>query len=181
MTNSSPTPWMTCLLGPPGSGKGTQGALLARHLQGVHVSVGDAIRERQAAGVKIPRDRKTRLVDTDYTVDLIREVAARGTGPIVLDGFPRAAAQVEALTGLPWACKMVLSLEVDLGTAITRMKLRGRNGEDLQQIGMRHLLHERAKTELQGALSTAGLFVVKIDASSSIDQVHSAVVHSLCG
>src|SRR5215210_6182580 len=90
------------LLGPPGSGKGTQAAQLEAELGFVALSTGDLLRNARAKGTGLGRaaeymDRGD-LVPDEVIVAMIREELARHDGrPILLDGFPRTVAQADAL------------------------------------------------------------------------------------
>ena len=92
------------LLGAPGAGKGTQAPILAERLGLTHVASGDLFRAAVAAGTPTGREAKTfmdrgELVPDDLTVRLVLERLAQPDvkGGIVLDGFPRTAAQARAL------------------------------------------------------------------------------------
>jgi len=92
------------VLGPQGAGKGTQAKRIAADYAVPHVSTGDIFREAVAAGTKLGRQVEPilahgALVPDEVTIALIRERLAdtdalRG---FVLDGFPRNAAQADAL------------------------------------------------------------------------------------
>jgi adenylate kinase len=92
------------LLGGPGAGKGTQAPVLAGQLGLVHVSTGDlfraAVRDGTPLGVtaKSYMDRG-QLVPDEVTINMLLERLARpdASGGVILDGFPRNAAQAEAL------------------------------------------------------------------------------------
>ena len=94
------------LLGGPGAGKGTQAPVLAGRLGLVHVSTGDlfraAVRDGTPLGVtaKSYMDRG-QLVPDEVTINMLLERLARpdAAGGVILDGFPRNAAQAEALDG----------------------------------------------------------------------------------
>ena len=94
-------------LGPPGSGKGTQAAILARNLKLVHVSTGDLLREEVQAGSDLGKQAEHYmtegvLVPDDVIIKMVRERLAKPdaqTG-FLLDGFPRTVAQADALTGM---------------------------------------------------------------------------------
>jgi adenylate kinase len=92
------------LLGPPGSGKGTQAARLRDERGFVPVATGDLLREARARGTELGQraaeymDRGD-LVPDEVIVELVRgRIVERGGKPIVLDGFPRSVAQADALT-----------------------------------------------------------------------------------
>ena len=92
------------LVGPPGSGKGTQGDLLEKELSVPHISSGDLLRESASAGTREGLEAKAfmdlgQLVPDDLVIGLInsRVAAADCGGGFVLDGFPRNPAQAEKL------------------------------------------------------------------------------------
>jgi len=91
------------LVGPPGSGKGTQGPVLAAHLGVPHLSTGDLLRAQVEAGTELGRrvgeviDRGDLVPDElmiAVVIDAVDGAAERG---YVLDGFPRTVAQAEML------------------------------------------------------------------------------------
>ncbi len=92
------------LVGPPGSGKGTQGRALALRLEVPYLSTGDVLRARMAEGTPLGRRvaaivERGDLVADDLVLELVastlgREAAGRG---YVLDGFPRTMPQARAL------------------------------------------------------------------------------------
>ncbi|MGQ9814601.1 MAG: adenylate kinase [Candidatus Roseilinea sp.] len=92
------------MLGGPGSGKGTQAALLARELGVPHISTGDLFRENIRMGTDLGKIAKSHmdkgeLVPDDLTVSMVRERLSRPdcANGFILDGFPRTIAQAEAL------------------------------------------------------------------------------------
>jgi adenylate kinase len=92
------------LLGAPGSGKGTQGDLMAKRYGFPRISTGDLL--RQAVKMRTPLGRKAEaimkeglLVNDEIVEELVRErIADPGCRKgYILDGFPRTVAQAEAL------------------------------------------------------------------------------------
>jgi adenylate kinase len=95
------------LLGPQGSGKGTQAAKIAGTYGLAHIATGDMIRQIKEQPTELGRELKAvydrgDLVDDDLMIRLIRDRLDRGdTLPgFVLDGFPRTMVQAEALDDL---------------------------------------------------------------------------------
>ena len=95
------------LLGPPGSGKGTQGERLAAALGVPRISTGDILRRNVAQGTDLGKKAKTfmesgRLVPDELVIAMtaarLKEPDARNG--FILDGFPRTIAQAEALSKL---------------------------------------------------------------------------------
>jgi adenylate kinase len=92
------------LLGPQGSGKGTQGKLIAAEYGIPHVATGDILRAAIAAETELGQKVKPiydagQLVPDDLMIDLIRERLGEDDARVgfVLDGFPRTMRQAEAL------------------------------------------------------------------------------------
>ncbi|NOR90744.1 MAG: adenylate kinase [Anaerolineales bacterium] len=92
------------LLGPPGSGKGTQAERLCKQLDLPHVASGDLFREhlkRETDLGKLARSYMDigQLVPDDVTIAMVKERLSRSDcrDGTILDGFPRTRAQAEAL------------------------------------------------------------------------------------
>ena len=92
------------MLGAPGTGKGTIGKILSEDMKLTHISTGDIFREQInkktdlgkkiegyiANGALVPDDVVIETVETRLLEDDVKNGA-------ILDGFPRTAAQAEAL------------------------------------------------------------------------------------
>jgi adenylate kinase len=88
------------LIGPPGSGKGTQAKLLGDRLQLAHIATGDILREairvRTSAGRNAePFVKNGQLVPDDLVNELVADRFRREDRPerFVMDGYPRTLAQ----------------------------------------------------------------------------------------
>ena len=95
------------LVGPPGSGKGTQAARLASRYAIPHISTGDALRAAVKAGTAIGRAVKQTidagaLVHDELITGIVRERLAQpdAASGCVLDGYPRNVVQAVTLDGL---------------------------------------------------------------------------------
>ncbi len=95
------------LLGPPGSGKGTQAVRLAELLHVPRISTGDILRRNVADGTELGKKAKAhmeagRLVPDDLVIAMteqrLKEPDAKNG--FILDGFPRTIPQAEALAKL---------------------------------------------------------------------------------
>ena len=110
------------LMGPPGSGKGTQALRIAERYSVPHISTGDTLRAAVKAGSPLGRQvaetlASGGLVGDALITDLVRERLAapdRASG-CVLDGYPRTAAQAAALDTMldPAALIVVLLVASD--------------------------------------------------------------------
>ena len=111
------------LLGPPGAGKGTQAARLVAERGMVQLSTGDMLRAAVKAGTPVGQQAKAvmdagELVSDAIVSALIGERLDQGTDKgAIFDGYPRTAAQAEALELLlaerGQALDWVIELEVD--------------------------------------------------------------------
>ena len=91
------------LLGAPGAGKGTQGALLEERLGMGRIATGDLLRDAVRRGTPLGQKAKSymdagELVPDAVILGLVGEAAASGNN--VFDGFPRTTVQAEALDKL---------------------------------------------------------------------------------
>ncbi|MDP6511118.1 MAG: adenylate kinase [Dehalococcoidia bacterium] len=89
------------LLGPPGSGKGTQAEHLVQKVGLAHLASGDLLRSAVAAGTELGRKTESYmkqgvLVPDEVVIGLILE-ALEGKSGVILDGFPRTLEQAQAL------------------------------------------------------------------------------------
>ena len=129
------------ILGPQGSGKGTQARLLARAYDIPHVATGDILRAAVAEGSELgarvaPILERGDLVPDDLMVELIRERLNDEHG-FVLDGFPRTVPQAEALDamleeiGKPLDAVLLLEVgdEVALERLLERRAEEGRSDD----------------------------------------------------
>jgi adenylate kinase len=120
------------LFGPPGSGKGTQGDLMAGRLGYPKISTGDllrrAVRERTSLGQEAEAQmNRGRLVSDDIVEGLVRE---RITAPdarrgYILDGFPRNMEQVRSLEAMDGG-RAELAIEIDVDSAVLIERLQSR-------------------------------------------------------
>jgi adenylate kinase len=128
------------LLGPPGSGKGTQAERLRDRDGYATLSTGALLREARAAGTDLGRraaeymDRGD-LVPDDVIVAMVRDaIADRDGEPILLDGFPRTVPQADALAGVLDAGGRELDaavlIDVPDDVVADRVASRGQGRED---------------------------------------------------
>lgn len=125
----------TVLLGAPGSGKGTQGAVLSEKYNIPQVSTGDLLRAAVAAGSELGKKAKSAmdagaLVSDEIVIGLIRERISQADAKegYILDGFPRNIAQAEALDAMLTALNQPLQGVVLLDVAFEELlqRLTGR-------------------------------------------------------
>lgn len=165
------------IVGPPGSGKTTQGRILAASLGVTHISIGEEIRRLRAGGTKLSFDRKTGLLTQDATRTLLAPLLT-STVCAVIDGIPRSPEQVPMLIDLGIKSAIVIKVEIDFPTAMSRMRGRGREGEDPGVIAMRHSDHQRRSQGLLETCQDASWRVVFVDGAMSIQNVSNNVIQA---
>jgi len=181
------------VLGPQGSGKGTQASRLAEEREIPHVSTGDMFRASIAA--RTPLGRRVEpilasgeLVPDELTVALIRERLSEpdATRGFVLDGFPRNLAQAEALdamlTEIDRELDLVLFFDLDQVTSTERLRKRavieGRDDDTPDAIARRlELYHEQTAPLVE--LYRASGRLVPIRAERTIDEVANEIAEAL--
>jgi adenylate kinase len=180
------------LLGPPGSGKGTQGPRLARHYRVPHLSSGELLRRQVKAGTDLGREvagtlDRGELVPDDVICALMEQaLGAPGVADgYVLDGFPRTAAQARAAEGLLGRTGgLDAALYLDLPDEVVRQRLAGRaaqaqrSDDDEDVIERRLRIYHAEIRPLLDYYRGRGL-LVSVDASPPPDDVTAAVVAAL--
>ena len=122
------------LLGAPGAGKGTQAEALATATGAAHVATGDLFRAEIASGTELGRSAASyidagKLVPDEITLGMISGRLAQpdAANRVLLDGFPRNAAQVAALDAAFANSGRAISailLNVDVGILTARLSGR---------------------------------------------------------
>jgi adenylate kinase len=181
------------LLGPPGSGKGTQGAILANRTKLPQVATGDLLRAAVQAGTPLGRQAQPYmdeglLVPDGIIVGLLREVlaspdTARG---LIMDGFPRTLEQAEAvdvsLDSSGRRVDHVLSLTVPEDELVKRMlgraALEGRSDDKAEAIRQRLDVYREETEPLIARYRERGV-VSEVAGLGSVDQVAQRVAQVL--
>lgn len=122
------------LLGAPGAGKGTQGALLAGKLGVPKIATGDMLRDAVRQGTELGLKARQvmdagQLVSDDIVLGLVRErLAGDAAGGAIFDGYPRNVAQAKSLEGLLGEAgrgiDAVVYIDVDDDSIVRRMSGR---------------------------------------------------------
>jgi adenylate kinase len=179
------------LLGPQGSGKGTQAKLISRTYGIPQIATGDMIREIKELDTELGRrvreiyDRGD-LVDDETIVDLIESRLDRGdTIPgFILDGFPRNTPQAEALDALlsrlDRNLHVVFELQVgDREVLLERLAKRaadeGRTDDTPDAIRKRLEIYERETAPLVEYYRSTRGNVVGIHADRPVDDVFAEI------
>ncbi len=129
MTAPGATPFRVVLLGPPASGKGTQGRRLAAELGLDYLSTGALLREQVEDGTELGNQATPILARGAYLPDelmcpILAAWLARRTGGWVLDGFPRSVPQAEFLDA--WLAERDIKLDAAIALEAPLEILLGR-------------------------------------------------------
>jgi len=181
------------IVGPQGSGKGTQGIRIAEAFGIPTVSTGDVFRGAVAAGTELGRQVKAiieagDLVPDELTSAVVRErlSQADAEGGFLLDGYPRNVAQVmhldEFLEGRDEELDAVIELDVPRDESIARIARRaaeqGRTDDTEEVIANRLAIYERETAPILDVYRTRGI-VDRIDGVGSLDEITDRILASL--
>ncbi len=181
------------LIGPPGSGKGTQASRLSVAFGIPAISTGDIFRSNVAEGTPLGVQAKSYMdrgayVPDSLTNELVLDRLAHedAVGGFLLDGFPRTVAQVSTLDGLlesqSTALSAVVQLVAETEEVVRRLLLRasvqGRSDDSEHVIRERMRVYEEQTAPLIDVYAERDL-VIAIDALGPIDDVTSRILDAL--
>ncbi|RXG87872.1 MULTISPECIES: adenylate kinase [Bradyrhizobium] len=187
------------LLGPPGSGKGTQAQLLVRRYGIIQLSTGEMLRAAVAAGTPVGLKAKEimasgGLVPDDVVVGIISDRIDQpdAKNGFILDGFPRTVPQAEALDELLKRKHLKLDAVIELRvnesallsrveTRVAQMRERGEEVrlDDTPEVLTKRLASYRSQTEPLIHYYSERRKLSTIDGMMAIDEVTRAIHRQL--
>ena len=117
------------VLGPPGSGKGTQAKLVAAHFGLKHFSLGETLRAEIDKGSDLGRKtaeyvQEGKLVPEPLVLELFKSFSSQNSNAgLVLDGYPRTLGQAKALDEI-LSLSCVVLFEVTEEQVLARLSSR---------------------------------------------------------
>lgn len=181
------------LLGAPGSGKGTQGEVLAERLGVPHVASGELLREqieaRTPLGIEVAECiARGDLVPDDAIVAIIADAVLKASesGGYILDGFPRTRVQAERAYELahPVGIDAQAAVYLSLDDEIARTRLAGRadggRPDDANAGVIEHRLrvfHDNMRPILDYYRERG--ILVQVDAARAVPEVTEAILDAL--
>jgi adenylate kinase len=178
------------IIGPPGSGKGTQAERISARLGVVAISTGDIFRAHVKGGTPLGVEATTYMDAGDFVPDSVTNEMVRsrlsqddaGNG-FLLDGYPRTVAQVDYLDGILAAGEqeldVVLQLTADDGELVSRLLGRAREtgrSDDNESVIRHRLDLYHQQTEAVVARYAASGILVQVDGIGEIDDVTDRVL-----
>lgn len=181
------------IMGPPGSGKGTQAALIADRLEIPAISTGDIFRANVAQGTPLGQEADRYMKAGAYVPDevtngmvrdrLLEPDAAKG---FLLDGYPRTLPQVEyldlILADQGVRLDRVIELVVDIDEVVERLLARaaemGRDDDSEDVIRHRQELYAQETAPLTEVYANRGL-LARVDGAGSVEEVAQRIVAAL--
>lgn len=179
------------LFGPPGSGKGTQAALLKEKYNLEHISTGDLLRSELKAATTLGQEArkfmdKGELVPDAVIIGMVGnklDDRVPHVNGFIFDGFPRTTAQAEALDNLlsekGIGIAKVLALTVGEDEIVSRILSRGKTSgraDDLNEATIRNRIavYEN-QTAIVGSYYDEQCKLVNINGIGSIDDIFAAL------
>ena len=181
------------LLGPPGAGKGTQAARIGRRLGIPAISTGDIFRAHVAGSTELGRRARAYMDKGEYVPDsvtnamvadrLAEDDAASG---FLLDGYPRTAAQVDALDDTlserGEALDVVVEITADADVVVERLLGRAAEqgrADDTEPVIRRRLeVYAEATAPLAAIYEGRGL-LLRVDGMGGVDEVTDRIMAAL--
>ncbi|WP_297986373.1 adenylate kinase [uncultured Chryseobacterium sp.] len=175
------------LFGPPGSGKGTQAQNLIEKFNLKQISTGDLFRYNMKNDTELGKLAKSyidkgELVPDQVTIDMLIDEVRKPTDAagFIFDGFPRTAAQTEALENIVKEelnddISVCLSLVVEDETLVQRLLKRGetsgRTDDSNEEIIRNRIKEYYAKTAEVAELYKQQGKYVEVNGVGEIDEI----------
>lgn len=181
------------IIGPPGSGKGTQAARISERLNVVAISTGDIFRDNVKRETPLGVEAKKFMDAGDFVPDSVTNSMVRDRlaaedvqDGFLLDGYPRTAAQIVELDDIletnELALDIVLQLTADDEELVKRLlgraKLDGRSDDNEAVIRHRLGLYHDQTEAVVSRYDERGI-VTKVDGIGSMDEVTERVMAAL--
>ena len=181
------------LMGPPGAGKGTQAAVIAKELDIPHISTGEIFRANVGQGTELGVEAKKYMDKGEYVPDSITNamVADRLAQPdtangFLLDGYPRTLEQVGELdtilanlgTPLDSVVEITANTEEVIARLLNRAKLEGRADDTEEVIRRRMEIYAEQTAPLTAVYREKGL-LVQVDGMGSVEEVSGRLLGAL--
>lgn len=169
---------MIILMGLAGSGKSTQGQMLAEATGREWLSAGQVLRNADNPELKAVMDRGE-LVPNNLTVKMMTEAmlqAVREGKDAIIDGFPRDVEQAHWLAdNLASVMQLAIIIDVPKTELLQRLLQRGRTDDTKEAIEERFRIVEQNIYSICEILSQAGIKIRHVDGTGTPDEVQTRI------
>lgn len=175
---------MILLMGLPGSGKGTQGKMLADYHNLHLVSMGEIIR-MYVTGERRERMLAGELLHDDEVITILEQVldSLPDDTEYILDGFPRTVPQAEwlvkRLESKHSKIRCVIHLNASSDAVKSRLRARGRSDDREEVIEERFSEYERLTWPLLAWYKEHGITICNINAEQAPNEVHTEILKAI--
>ena len=184
------------LLGPPGSGKGTQANFIQNKLSIPHLSTGDILRQSVKNKTELGNIVKNvmakgELVSDEIILSMIKEkLETSESEGFIFDGFPRNLEQARALDEILLTLKLELDLVIEIvvkdDVLISRIENRAKESKDARSDDNAEVLKKRLNVYHQSTEMIKPYYLdkkklVKIDGMGSIEEVRINIEKHILG
>ena len=181
------------IIGPPGSGKGTQAERISDRLGVVAISTGDIFRANVKGGTPLGVEARKYMDNGDFVPDSVTNEMVRNRlsqddakEGFLLDGYPRTVAQVDYLDGILTAGEqelgVVLQLTADDEELVSRLLGRatetGRSDDNESVIRHRLDLYHQQTEAVVARYADRGI-LTEVDGMGGIEDVTDTVLGSI--
>ena len=179
------------ILGPQGSGKGTQAKLLADKLGLTHISTGELIRKEISSGSEFGRLLKEKIDQGDLVSDaelfsILEKAPLNGDKGFILDGTPRNLFQAKELenvfkkVGVNLDMVLYLSLprEDSIKRMVKRAEIEHRSDDNIDAINKRLDIYEKDTVPVIDYYRSKGK-LIEIDGRPDIDTIFKDICSQL--
>jgi adenylate kinase len=174
------------LMGPPGSGKGTQAQRLAAELGIEHLAMGDLLRAEVDQGTELGARVEDVMASGELVSDALifelmgpRLLAAAAPTGYLLDGFPRSTGQAEELQRLGAPPDLVITLDVPeavlANRILDRAKTEARSDDNADVIATRLRVFASTTSPVLDFYRRRGLLRV-VDGIGTPDAVSASIL-----
>ncbi len=174
---------MILIMGLAGSGKGTQGQLLAEKIGYKYLSTGEFLR------TYITEERRRQmaaghLINDEEMIEIIKDFLSKSSDDeCILDGFPRSKTQADWLIEQHHEetinIEALIYINVPKEELVRRLLLRGRHDDNEPAIRKRFEEYSKSTSPIIDDYKNQGIKIIEINGQGSIEEIQSEILQAL--